>query len=202
MVGRPGRDQLRPGRPVARIRHRCSVHISRGGVSLKTTRRVAGGVLSRPVLYRARPSRRQDVPLLLRAPPASHAETRRLDAAAPQDDSPHENDARGGRQNMFKTGMQDAPCKDPLACCCGGLPCFLPFTNCYMRPIVRRPRTRPGVCFERSSRQATRRSRATWTRTCAARATTTAAASRPAPSATRATPAASPSRASAACPAR
>ncbi|KAK7241545.1 proline-rich family protein [Aureococcus anophagefferens] len=51
----------------------------------------------------------------------------------PQDDSPHENDARGGRQNMFKTGMQDAPCKDPLACCCGGLPCFLPFTNCYMR---------------------------------------------------------------------
>ena len=49
------------------------------------------------------------------------------------DDSPHENDARGGRQNMFKTGMQDAPCKDPLACCCGGLPCFLPFTNCYMR---------------------------------------------------------------------
>ena len=120
----------------------------------------------------------------------------------PQDDSPHENDARGGRQNMFKTGMQDAPCKDPLACCCGGLPCFLPFTNCYMRPIVRRPRTRPGVCFERSSRQATRRSRATWTRTCAARATTTAAASRPAPSATRATPAASPSRASAACPAR
>ena len=23
---------------------------------------------------------------------------------------------------MFKTGMQDAPCKDPLACCCGGLP--------------------------------------------------------------------------------
>lgn len=49
------------------------------------------------------------------------------------DDSPHESDARGGRQNMFKTGMQDAPCKDPLACCCGGLPCFLPFTNCYMR---------------------------------------------------------------------
>lgn len=49
------------------------------------------------------------------------------------DDAPHEKDERGARASMFKVGMKDAPCKDPLVCCCSAIPCILPFANCYMR---------------------------------------------------------------------
>lgn len=47
------------------------------------------------------------------------------------DDGPHEKDTRGSRPNMFKTGMKDAPCADPLVCCAGGL--CIPCANCYFR---------------------------------------------------------------------
>lgn len=50
------------------------------------------------------------------------------------DDGPHEKDTRGSRPNMFKTGMKDAPCADPLVCCAGGL--CIPCANCYFRHKV------------------------------------------------------------------
>mmetsp|Transcript_20299 Transcript_20299/g.60557 ORF Transcript_20299/g.60557 Transcript_20299/m.60557 type:complete len:231 (-) Transcript_20299:78-770(-) len=52
------------------------------------------------------------------------------------DDGPHDDDKYAARSNMFKVGMKDAPCKDPLMCL-GGLPCgCICIANCYMRHKV------------------------------------------------------------------
>ena len=49
---------------------------------------------------------------------------------------PVEGDRTAGRANMFKVGMKDAPCKDPLHCLLGcPLGCIC-VGNCYMRHKV------------------------------------------------------------------
>ncbi|KAJ1449000.1 hypothetical protein M885DRAFT_537239 [Pelagophyceae sp. CCMP2097] len=49
-------------------------------------------------------------------------------------DGPVDDDKRAGRANMFKTGMKDAPCINPMFCCVS-LICF-PCSNCYLRYLA------------------------------------------------------------------
>ena len=66
--------------------------------------------------------------------PVREASHRRADA--PQHAGPVEGDRTAGRSNMFKVGMKDAPCKDPLHCLLGcPLGCIC-VGNCYMRHKV------------------------------------------------------------------